>query len=291
MNRDAHDSFQDDSAVARYVTLDGGADSPPPDAADLDTFARCDAVLAVATRLADSEELAWAFSEARQLARAAPPAADLPWYRRVGVAWSTAMLSTAAAAVLAIYALLPSGDDAALPPAAVPETIFATAISAAELANRIAQFEPVLIGEAIPVDGRSFVILPFAKGAGSYKPEATAKAEPADALYDRLVRQLSSMPGLHVIDAATAAIYADGTYSPEQIALYLGVRGVVQGIVHADGDRIYLDFRFTDAAGAGREVDRAFERPLDELAMLQNDIALSLLDVLGEAPAAVGVQP
>ena len=112
-----------------------------------------------------------------------------------------------------------------------------------------------------------------------------------DALYGRLVRQLASMPGLYVIDTATAAIYADGTYAPEQIALYLGVRGVVQGNVHADGGRIYLSFRFTDAAGAGRAIDRAFERPVEELEFLQNDIALSLLDALGEAPVPADLQP
>jgi TolB-like protein len=282
---------QNKSTVERYVTLDSGGNLPPPDATDFDTFARCDAVLALLPRLADSPDLAWAFAEARHLARAAPPGTALPWYRRVRIAWSAAALSTAAAAALAIYVLLPPRDDTALPAAAVPESSFATAMSAAELADRIAQFEPVLISGTVPVDGRSLVVLPFSKGAGSFKPEATAKPEPADALYDRLVRQLDSMPGLYVVDAATAAIYADGTYSPEQIALYLGVRGVVQGKVHADDGRIYLEFVFTDAAGAGREIERDFERPVEELAMLQNDVARSVIDVLGEAPAPVENQP
>jgi TolB-like protein len=291
MNRDGRDDFQDDSAVARYVAHDGGGVAPSPDASELDTFARCDAALAIAPRLADSPELAWAYAEARRLARGAPPAAALPWYRRVSVAWSTAALSAAAAAGLAIHALLPPGEDVAQLTTAVADSSFATAITTAELADRIAQFEPVLIGETIPVDGRSLVVLPFSKGAGSLKLQATAKAEPADALYDRLVRQLAGMPGLYVVDAATAAIYADGTYSPEQIALYLGVRGVLQGNVYADGGRIYLEFHFTDAAGAGREIERNFERPVGELALLQNDVAQSLIDVLGEAPAPVEAQP
>ena len=129
MSRDGRDDFQDDSAVARYVAFDGGGVAPPPDESELDTFARCDAVLAVAPRLADSPELAWAFAEARQLARAAPPVANLPWYRRAGLAWSAAAMSMVATAVLAVVVLLPPVDDAASLAAAAMESSFATAIS------------------------------------------------------------------------------------------------------------------------------------------------------------------
>jgi hypothetical protein len=69
------DFSKDDLAVAKYVALDGRREaSTPEDPKYLALFARCDAVLSIAPRLADSPELAWAFAEARQLARSMPPA-------------------------------------------------------------------------------------------------------------------------------------------------------------------------------------------------------------------------
>jgi TolB-like protein len=249
-------------------------------------------VLSIAPRLADSPELAWAFAEARQLARSMPPAQPRSWYRRAGIAWGAAALSTIFATVLAVLYWFPSAEGTTAPALGNSATSLATILSPAEIASRVAEFAPVvLIHEAVAVDGRSLVVLPFANLPSSLEMQSAATGDTAEALYERLVRQLAAMPGIYVIEPSTAAVYADGSIPPEQIALYLGVRGVVQGRVGSDGDTISIDFRFTDAAGAGSAVDSSFERPVAEIAMLQNDIALRLLDALGETPAPFAMRP
>lgn len=291
MSREA-DSSRDESPVARYVSGDAGDSASPAEPGDLEVFARCDAVLAVAPRLADSPELAWAYAEARKMARGQAHANSLPWYRRVAIAWSAAAASTAVAAILAAIVLLPPAKNDATAISATARTGVEDYPSTAEIASRVADFAPeVLIGESVAVNGRSLVVLPFSSATVSLKSQAAANGVTAETLYDRLVHQLAAMPGIYVIDPTTAAVYADGSFPPEQIALFLGVRGVVQGSVDADDDTVSLDFRFTDAAGAGRAIDRMFERPVAELAMLQNDVALSLLDALGEASTPFVPQP
>ena len=282
MSREA-DSSQDQGAVARYVAIDAGDSASPEEPGYIEIFARCDAVLAVAPRLADSSELAWAFAEANLIARSAPPAANLPWYRRVAIAWSAAGLSAAATAVLATLMLAPPGENAAQQPRgiAVPPMAFTPIVVPQEMASDVAAIDPVtLLADAIPVDSRSIVVLPFVGVTSSPGTRSGAIEATADRIYEMVVRQLAAIPGIYVIDPRTAAVYSDVELQPEQIALYLGVRGVVQGRVDSDGNTVSLDLLFTDAAGAGYSIDRDFERPIAEVAMLQNDAALSVLDAL-----------
>jgi hypothetical protein len=115
------DAAKESDAVARYVALDADSEADayadgdiPTDTGDSDrlqVFARCDAALALAPRLADSPDLAWAFAEARRLACSGPrvAAGTLPWYRRARVAWTAAGVSTAAAVALAVVILSPAG--------------------------------------------------------------------------------------------------------------------------------------------------------------------------------------
>jgi TolB-like protein len=83
-----------------------------------------------------------------------------------------------------------------------------------------------------------------------------------------------------VIDPATAAVYANSNLSPEDIALQLGVRGIVEGRVATLNGEIRFELRLTDAAAAGSSIDQTIERPTDELAMLQADIASTVIGAL-----------
>jgi TolB-like protein len=83
-------------------------------------------------------------------------------------------------------------------------------------------------------------VLPFASADPGDSADRAAIDGTADALYDRLTQSLSSIPGLYVIAPSTASVYADADLTPEQIAFYLGVRGVIQGRVDTDGERVSL---------------------------------------------------
>ena len=294
ISRRAHDL----DAVSRYLAAAQDSDDAPPEvvaheresaAPDGDTvavFARCDTALALTPRLADSPALAWAFAEANRLARSEPPAAALPWYRRTAVAWSAAALSSAAALVLALLQLMPAGDSdpgSSSAAAYVAANGFVPIMVSPELLSRIAEIEPVvLLAESVAVDSRSLAVLPFV-GAPSLdnKKMSAFNATPED-IYDRLIWQLRTIPGLYVIDPRTASVYANAELRPEEIALFLGVRAIVQGRVDSDGETISLDLQLTDAAGSVHSFERGFERPIAEIAALQNDAALSVVDALIE---------
>lgn len=281
MNTDPEIETLADS-VDRYL-----ADAAGVGERDDAVFARCDAVMALIPRVGESPDIAWAYEEAHRLARSRPAAtaapASIPWYMSSGPAWS-------AAGVLFVALLVsvfprgpgvPAGNDAATagPPTPTANITFAPIVVSSELAQTLAEIDPVvLIANDTPVDARSLVLLPFAQAENATSNPGEARV--ADSIYAQVLRQLSSVPGIIVIDAATAAIYADSGLAPEEIARQLGVRGIVEGRVAAvDGD-IRFELRLTDAASAGSSIDEAIERPSNELAMLQSDIASSVIDAL-----------
>jgi len=272
-------------AVDRYL-----ADQAAGDETDAATFARCDAVMALLPRIGRLPDVAWAFDEARWIARGRIRAMGrpVPWYLKPALGWAVAGM-LAIALVITSLPRTPAGpaanqaatsDSAPVTAApAVANITFAPVVISTELAQMLAAIDPVvLLANAIPVDARSLVVLPFA-GTADTGPSLES-AVVADSIYTQVLRQLSAVPGLVLIDSATAAIYTDSGLTPEEIALQLGVRGIVEGrVVSINGD-VRFELRLTDAAAAGSSIDEAIERPTDELALLQRDIAASVLDAL-----------
>ena len=280
MHTDTERDTPSDS-VDRYL-----ADAESVDDRDNAVFARCDTVMALIPKVGESPDIAWAYEEVHRLARSRPAADSpdsVPWYRHPVPAWSAAGV-LAAALLITVFPRgpqEPSGNDAATAESPTPTAniTFAPIVISSELAQTLAEIDPVvLIANDIPVDARSLAVLPFSDGPASSPGQDRTTV--ANSIYAQVFRQLSSVPGIIVIDAATAAIYADLGLAPEEIARQLGVRGIVEGRVAAiDGD-IRFELRLTDAASAGSSIDEAIERPSNELAMLQSDIAASVIDAL-----------
>lgn len=281
-------------ALDRYL-----ADAAAIDERDAAVFARCDAVMALTPKLAASPDVEWAYDEARRLARTAPgslaQSKSRPWYLSPVLAWSAAGVLAVALVVSSLPGAFTDravgGDSAtdATPVTAsafTPTSItFAPIVISPELAQMLAGIEPVLVlSNQTPVDARSLAVLPFAQEDGESSSQASSVAE---AIYAQVLRQLSAVPGIIVVDAATAAIYSESDLSPEEIALQLGVRGVVQGRVESVDGEVRFELRLTDAAAAGSSIDEAIERPTDELAQLQVDIASSVLGALARTQAPI----
>jgi TolB-like protein len=158
---------------------------------------------------------------------------------------------------------------------------FAPVIIPASVALQLADVDPVvLVANQVPVDGRSIVVLPFSGDASLTGAYAASVDATATAIYDRLIQQLRAIPGLYVIEPSIAASYADSELLPEQIAMYLGVRAVVQGRLMSEGQDLSLGLRFTDAAGDGTAIDRSFAASAGQLEQIEEDITRSLLDAL-----------
>ncbi|HUF73419.1 MAG TPA: hypothetical protein VMR74_11020 [Gammaproteobacteria bacterium] len=279
-------------AVDRYLAEVAGSDE-----ADADVFARCDAVMALVPKLADSRDVGWAYDEAKRLARAGPASrarpTSRPWYLNPVLAWSTAVLAVALAVASlprAFTGLATGGssiDDASVagPPPPATSITFAPIVISPELAQMLAAIEPVvLLANEMPVDARSLAVLPFVQGQDEVSSRTLSAAE---SIYVQVLRQLSAVPGIIVVDSATAAIYSESELPPEEIAHQLGVRSVVEGRVESVNGEIRFELRLTDAAAAGSSIDEAIERPTDEIGMLQGDIASSVLGALARTQAPI----
>lgn len=262
-----------------------GASQGSATAAGLAMLARCDAAVSLAPKLAASPDLAFAFDEARMLARTLPDRRSgtrAPrWSERPRLAWGVAVAASAVAVFVTVANLTPTPDrePVALAPLEPTATRAAPRVFPANIDDRLAKVDPVvLIADGVPVDGRSLAVLPFV--VTNEKDRAAGTGAAADALYARLIDALETVPGLVVIDPGVASGYANSELTPEQIALYLGVRAVVEGQVAAAGDTLSIGLRFTDAAADSAAVTRSFAGPADAAGAFERDIATSVLEAM-----------
>jgi TolB-like protein len=144
-----------------------------------------------------------------------------------------------------------------------------------------------VLANEMPVDARSLAVLPFAQ-RGEPSSQASSVAE---SIYAQVLRQLSAVPGIIVVDPTSAAVYSGSELAPEEIALQLGVRGVVEGRIESVDGEVRFELRLTDAAAAGSSIDEAIERPAAEIAMLQTDIASSVLSALARTQPPIQLNP
>lgn len=227
------------------------------------TFARCDAVIALTPKLAASADVAWAFDEARELARSdpreretAPAMPGLPsrWLLNPGVAWGAAGVL----AVALFIALMPRGPNLS------GNDEFASGEGAARQATPMVSTTQT--SEAVePPTIQNFTFAPIV--VSTELAQALAEVRPVVLLADQ-----------------TAAIYAGSDLTATEIAQQLGVRGILEGNVDSINGNILFSLNFTDAATAGSSINRSLERPTAEAAYLQSDIASSVLDALARTP-------
>lgn len=268
-----------------YVAEDAGRKTAG--SADLAGLARCDAVMTLVPKLAEHPDIAWAFDEARKLARSAPPPATSTtnWLHGPQFAWSLAGLAATACLVLAVFV---TGT-----PPATTQFPLASGIQAnfgpvgglpAGFENQLADIEPVVLVDNVPVDGRSIAILPSAGIApGSRVAFAGAETQGDDiatVFYERML-QRSAAVGLNATASAVATAYADTEYTAEQIASFLGVRAIVTASFDSDGEMVSVDLQITDAAGDGNAIEQRLIAPIDQIAALEDDITTSVLEALG----------
>jgi TolB-like protein len=141
----------------------------------------------------------------------------------------------------------------------------------------------VLLADRTPVDSRSLAILPFTNAAVAGDNGAVT----AQSLYRQVTQQLGAIPGIYLIDPATASVYSNYDMSAETIAQLLGVRGIVEGRIVSLNGSVRFELSFTDAAGIGSLLRESIERPTSEIALLESDIASTVADALTVIPPPI----
>ncbi|HWY46878.1 MAG TPA: winged helix-turn-helix domain-containing protein [Bryobacteraceae bacterium] len=95
----------------------------------------------------------------------------------------------------------------------------------------------------------------------------------ADGMTDAIIDQLARVQGLTVISRTSTMQYKKARKPLPQIARELGVDTVVEGTVLRAGDRVRVSAQLIDAATDRHLLSRTFERDLEDVLQLQQDVA------------------
>jgi TolB-like protein/Flp pilus assembly protein TadD len=110
----------------------------------------------------------------------------------------------------------------------------------------------------------------------------------SDGMTDELSNALARVPGLRVVARTSAFAFKGKGVDAREIAARLGVRNLVEGSVRKLGNRIRLTAHLIDAADGCQLWSQAYERTLDDVFALQNELARAIVAVL---PVSVNTVP
>jgi transcriptional activator of cad operon len=129
--------------------------------------------------------------------------------------------------------------------------------------------------EAAAPPQRSIAVLPFLD-----LTEGMHNEEFADGMTEELIDKLSKIPELHV-PAPTASFYFKGKQEPPaEIAKSLGVTYLLDGSVRKSGKMVRVAARLIRAANGYVIWTENYDRPFDDILMVQDDIAGEVAKVL-----------
>lgn len=129
-------------------------------------------------------------------------------------------------------------------------------------------------------------------------PFANLSADPdneylCDGLSEELINGLSKVPELRVVAHSSSFAFKGMDTDVREIGRQLGVGSVLEGSVRKSGDRLRISAQLIDTAGGFHAWCEQYERRLDDVFDLQDDISRSVLAALkiellkgGPSPAA-----
>jgi TolB-like protein len=119
-----------------------------------------------------------------------------------------------------------------------------------------------------PQPRKSIAVLPFLD-----LTEKMSNEEFADGMTEELIDKLSKIPGLRVPPPTSSFFFKGKQITVADIARTLGVAYVLDGSVRKSGDRLRVAARLIRADNGYVVWSETYDRPLDDLLMVQDDIA------------------
>lgn len=126
-------------------------------------------------------------------------------------------------------------------------------------------------GETIPV----LAILPFNNMSTDDEQEHIA-----DGITEDLISSLSQIGHLSVIPRSSAFTFKNKTATVQEIGRELNARYIVTGSLRKSGDRIRLSVQLADAAGGDLLWSTRFDRRVDDIFAVQDEITLTIATAL-----------
>ena len=138
-------------------------------------------------------------------------------------------------------------------------------------AERNLQTSPAL---ALP-DKPSVAVLPFSNLSGDPGQEYFA-----DGMVEDIIAGLSRIKWLFVVARNSSLTYKGKALDVKRVGRELGVRYLLQGSLRKDGNRVRISAQMIEAETGGQLWSERYDRPLDDIFALQDEIALSVVGAI-----------
>jgi TolB-like protein len=102
----------------------------------------------------------------------------------------------------------------------------------------------------------------------------------ADGITDTLITELSRLPGLFVVSRHSSFVYRNAIKRAEEIGTELGVKYLVEGSVQKARNRVRITTQLIDAAAGTHLWAERFDRDLQDIFAVQDDVVRRILAVL-----------
>jgi TolB-like protein len=124
-------------------------------------------------------------------------------------------------------------------------------------------------------DTPSVAVLPFVNLSGDSEQEYFA-----DGMVEDIVAGLSRIKWLFVVARSSGLAYRGKAVDLTRAGRELGVRYLLEGSLQKSGNRVRISARMIEAATGGQLWTERFDRPLDDIFSLQDEIALNVVGAI-----------
>ncbi len=133
-------------------------------------------------------------------------------------------------------------------------------------------------------DGPSVAVLPFANMSPDPNNEYFA-----DGISEEILNVLASVEGLKVASRTSAFTFRESNKSIAEIAGTLGVANVLEGSVRKQGNRVRITAQLIDARTDAHRWSESYDRELDDIFAVQEEIARAITNALSDALGVASV--
>jgi len=128
--------------------------------------------------------------------------------------------------------------------------------------------------------GPSIAVMPMDNMTGDPEQEFFC-----DGISENIISSLSYLPDLFVIARNSTFIYKGKSITTQQIGRELGAQYLLEGSVRKSGDRIRITVQLIEAATGHHKLSEIYDRKLDDIFQLHDEITLAILKVIPSAIA------
>jgi adenylate cyclase len=144
--------------------------------------------------------------------------------------------------------------------------------------NLAAMEQKIQSGEQGKEKIRSIAVLPFADLSAERDQEHFS-----DGVAEEILNALSKVPGLHVPARTSCFAFRGATVDAREIGKRLGVEALLDGSIRKAGKRVRISVELVDANNGYQLWSERFDREIEDIFAIQDEIARSVLESLGLA--------